>query len=122
MIAALDSAILIGVAFHSRVWSLKWNKRRLRFDLRWFHALIACIVGIILITALYVFAFKDFNSAFKTVRYVGIAISAPFLFICFNEMLYLIRKLRVIIWKSIRYCDMLSFCGAVMVVILTLLF
>ena len=66
------------------MWSLKCNRKRLRFDLRWFHALIVCAVGVILVAALYVFAFKDFGSAFKTVRYVGIAIAAPFLFICLN--------------------------------------
>ena len=84
IIAGLDAAILIGVAMHSRVWSLKWGGLRLRLNLRWYYALTACFVAVICIAALYFFAFKDFDSAFKTVRYVGIGLSAPFLFLCFN--------------------------------------
>jgi len=84
IIAALNAGILISISMHSRVWSLTWKGKKLRFDLRWFHALTVCFVGIILIAALYLLAFKDFGSAFLAVRYIGIAISAPFMFICFN--------------------------------------
>ena len=80
----MDAAILIGVSMYSRIGSLKIKGKQLRLNLRWFHSLILCIFGGVLIGGLYFFAFKDFDSAFVTVRYVGIGMSAIFIFICFN--------------------------------------
>jgi hypothetical protein len=41
-------------------------------------------IAIILIIGLYIFAFNNFMLAFEFVRYAGIVIAFPFVFICLN--------------------------------------
>lgn len=78
---------------NSYVWSIKYNGKLINIELRWRQILAICVVGVALAAALYLFAFKDFIAAFITLRYVGIMVSTFFIFICFNEVLYLIKAL-----------------------------
>jgi len=84
IIAAFNAGILISVAIHSKIYSLKWKGKKLRFYLRWFHAIVFPLTILILVAGFYFFASKNLDYAFKALRYTGIGISAPFLFICFN--------------------------------------
>ncbi len=90
----IDAIILVGVAMHSHIWSIKYKGRRIKFNLKWVQMLIACISTVVVIFGLYFFAINNFDSAFVTVRYVGIVLSSFFVFLCFNEVFYLIRRLR----------------------------
>lgn len=121
-ISALNALILIGVAMNSYIWSIKYKGKRITIVLRWGHILGACIIGIVLALALYIFAFKSFGSAFLTLRYVGIVISVFFVFICFNEIFYLARVLKKPCYKAIRYCDFISLICTIIVMIISLLF
>lgn len=82
---------------NSYIWSLKYKGKSIKIVLKWFHILGACIIGVILALAMYLFAFKSFGSAFITLRYVGIVVAVFFVFICFNEIFFLFRGLRKVI-------------------------
>lgn len=107
---------------HSYMWSIKYQHRRIKISLRWFHILMACVVGVVLFGALYLFAFKEFASAFLTLRYVGIVVSIFFVFVCFNEVLYLFHELKKRILNKIRICDIGSGICTIIVTILAFLF
>jgi hypothetical protein len=84
------------------------------------------LVGVALAAALYLFAFKDFMAAFVTLRYVGIGASSFFVFICFNEVLYLVKVLIEPVFKlfgvEVRRCELLSFSCTLGITILALFF
>lgn len=60
------------------------------------------LIGFILLSV------SDFSSAFKVLRYVGIGVAAIFMYVCFNECFYLIKDMRVPVWKIVRRCDIAS--------------
>jgi hypothetical protein len=108
ILSVINALIIIGVAMYSHIWSIRINLRPLRFDLKRIPFLIFNIVGSGLILLLYLLAFKDYNKAMYTLRYAGVIISIPFVFLCWNELFFLIKKLRIRIFKFIRWCDIVS--------------
>lgn len=93
---------------HSHIWSIRINLRPLRFQLKWMPFLVFSVIGSIAIVLLTRFSANDKNIAFVALRYSGIIISIFFVFICFNEIVYLVKKLRKNVYKIIRLCDLIS--------------
>ena len=60
ILAALDACILVGVALHSEIWSIKFNGRRLGLTIRWPIVLIALLIMVAVSLILYFSAFRDF--------------------------------------------------------------
>lgn len=90
---------------HSHVWSIRINHRPLRYVLFWKPFLIFSAVGIALIFSLYFLTFKDFSKTTVAIRYFGVMLSIFFVFLCFNEMLFLVKGLKKRAYKWVRYCD-----------------
>ena len=122
IISVINAIVMAGVAMHSHIWSLKYNERRLKFNLRWFHALAVSLIITLLVFGLYFFAMNYFNEAFLSVRYVGVLISFFFVYLCVNEILFLFRPMRNPLFKMVRVCDAASITAAVVSTILGFLF
>ena len=116
IISFINTAIIIGVALHSRIWSLRYNMYPIAIELKWHRFLIFMLVGIAIATGFYIMAADQFKNANIGAMYVGLIISLFFSFICWDEALFLSSKLRKSVWKfgqgkqakSIRICDILS--------------
>lgn len=119
-IALINAAIIIGVAMHSHVWSIRINHRPLRYVLYWKNFLIFSVVGIALIFFLCFLTYKDFWKAFAFIKYFGLVFSIFFVFLCFNETFFLIKKLRKPIYNIVRLCDICS--GFMTVAVITVAF
>lgn len=117
-IALINACIIVGVAMHSHVWSIRINQRPLRYVLKWKNFLIFSAVGVGLILSLYFSTYRDLWKSFTVIRYFGIIFSLFFVFICLNESIYLIKRLRKPVYKIIRQCDAISGVVAVFLVIL----
>jgi hypothetical protein len=93
---------------HSHVWSIRINHRPLRYVLFWKPFIVFSAVGIGLILFLYFFTYRDFWKAFAFIKYFGISFSFPFVFLCFNECFYLLKRLRKQLFRIVRQCDAIS--------------
>lgn len=92
----------------SHVWSIRINLKPLRFELKWIPFLIFSIAGNITVIFLLQFGYHDSGKAFVIIRYFGVALSIPFLYLCLNEIFYLLKSLRSRVFKFIRWCDIIS--------------
>ena len=117
ILAGLNAFILIGVAFHSQVWSIKYKGRRLGFRVRWQYVLIICLIVVAISIVLYLAAFKDLQTAFVGLHYFGIVFSGFFIFICLNEIFYLFKIMRISLYSYFRICQALSIFLSLLVVI-----
>lgn len=80
------------------------------------------VVSVVLLVGLSLLAVSDFSMAFSVLRYFGIGVAAIFVFVCFNECFYLVRRLRQPVYKAVRQCDLASLaCATVVTVIACLL-
>lgn len=104
----------------SHVWSIKINLKPLRFQLKWLPFLIFSVAGSVTIILLLKFAFKESGAAFGFIRYGGIVIGIPFMFLCLNEIFFIGTKLKKRVYKFLRWCDIISF--ALTVIVSTLAF
>jgi hypothetical protein len=95
ILTVINAVIIVAVAMHSRIWSITWKGLPLSLELKWIPFAFFNVVSVVLFIGLYVFAVNDFSSAFLTLRYVGVGVAAVFVFICFNECFYLVKRLRV---------------------------
>jgi hypothetical protein len=117
ILAGLNAFILIGVARHSEVWSIKISGKRLRLTIGWIHVLVALSILLAITLVLYFLAFRDFERAFVGLHYFGIITSISFIFICFNEVFYLAKTFRYSIYKQLRICECCSLAMTIIVVI-----
>ena len=123
VISFIDAAILVGVAMHSYAWSIRINLQPLRYQLKWIPFLIFSIIGDVLIIILFGFsASSESTIAFIIIRYLGVVISVPCVFLCFNELFYLIKQLQKPLFKMIRRCDFISFVLTLAIVSLEFFF
>ena len=100
---------------HSYAWSIKINLKPFRLQLRWIPFLIFSIIGDVAVILLLKVPSKDSKVSFDIIRYAGIAVSVPCVFLCLNEMFYLVSFLRKPVKKFIRGCDLLSILLAIVV-------
>ncbi len=107
---------------NSHIWSITWKGLPLRLELKWIPFAVFNVVSVVLFIGLYVFAVNDFSSAFLTLRYVGVGVAAVFIFICFNECFYLVKRLRIQAWKWVRWCDAASLLCTIILTTLSVLF
>lgn len=110
MLACINAAIIIGVAMHSYAWSIKVNLQPLRFQMRWIPFLVFSIAGDGVIIILLKFTTKESYIGFNLIRIFGVIVAIPCMFLCFNEILYLFKKLQNRVFKFVRWCDIISFC------------
>ena len=82
--AFINAAVIIGGAMHSYAWSVRIQLKPLRIILKWVPFLIFSVVGDFGIAILLKFATKGTNLAFDMIRYAGVTVSIPCIFICFN--------------------------------------
>jgi hypothetical protein len=69
---------------HSHIWSIKYKGLPLAIELKWIPFVVFNIVSVTFLIGLTLLAYKDFSTAFETLRYFGVGVSMFFLFICFN--------------------------------------
>lgn len=105
----INAAITIGVALHSKIWSIRIQNRLLSIELKWYRFLIMIVIVYLLILVLYIYASEQFNGSNKILGYLGIVVAYIFTFICVDEIFFLVRKLKKEIFKAIRLCDVMSF-------------
>ena len=84
IISVLDTIIILSVAMHSYIWSIKKDSKPFSIELKWILFVLISLVGIILFIALYIFAINDITNAFISLQYFGIGISFFFLALCLN--------------------------------------
>lgn len=82
LIAFINAAITIGVALHSRIWSIRFEGRPLSIELKWSRFTVIMLVIFILVIVLYVYARDQFSNANKVLTYIGLIMSYIFCFIC----------------------------------------
>lgn len=56
IITIINAAITIGVALHSKIWSIRYQNRLLSIELKWYRFLIMILVVYALIAVLYIYA------------------------------------------------------------------
>lgn len=92
----------------SHIWSITWNGIPLSLELKWVPFAVFNVVSVAFFIGLYVFAVNNFSNAFLTLRYFGVGVAAFFVFVCFNECFYLIKRFRIQAYKWLRWCDVAS--------------
>lgn len=122
LIAIINTAIIVGVAMFSHVWSIKINLKPLRVQLKWIPFLIFSVAGSVAIILLLKFAFKESGAAFNFIRYGGIVIAIPFTFLCFNEIFFIATRLKKRVFKFLRWCDVISLALTVVVITFAFIF
>ncbi len=129
MIGLINAALTIGVALHSRIWSIKFNEKPLRIQLSWKKfAIIMVILVIVGLTLFFIARINDqeFKQANVVLKYIGLVVSFVFTFICFNEMLYLYRPMKVTVYETriyqFRICEVVSLALAVICFVISLFF
>ena len=119
LISLLNAAVIIGVALHSRIWSIRYKCYPLAIELKWNRFLIFILLSCSVGAGLYFYARDQFKNANIVIRYIGLVISLFFCFICADEVFFLIPQLKRKLYKvvkvkknswnqSIRLCDFLS--------------
>ena len=117
LISAMNSVIIIGVALHSRIWSIRYKRYALAIELKWHRFLIFILVVAAIVLALYIYASNQFKNANIALRYLGLVVAWVFCFICWDEILFLFVPLKKKLFKvgdgigamKIRICDVASF-------------
>jgi hypothetical protein len=103
---------MVGVALHSRIWSIKLkNNRALGIPVRW--------VWLTILTAAVIatgglFIFLDSNGKKGRlfgylIEITGDIIALIFGIIILDEVFFLVSKFKKKVWKFVRICDILSF-------------
>ncbi len=103
---------------HSHVWSIRYKQRPLRYVLFWKPFLAFSIVGVGLVLFITLFTYRDFWRAFASIKYIGIASSIFFVFLCLNEVFFLVKRFKKVVKGIVRWCDVLS---GVLTVIITII-
>lgn len=117
MIAALNLVLMVGVALHSRLASYKWRNAEVGIKATW-KAVLVIVVVLVGVVVLLVKLEKLTQAA----KVIGCIIGPIFLMMCLNEGFFLIEPLRKPIVSPIRYCDVLSFLSAALILTLSLLY
>lgn len=124
LVGLINAAITIGVAMHSRIWSIRFNEKPLRILLTWKLFLLIMIILIVVGITFYLVASKEFKMANNIIKYLGIVVALVFTFICMNEVLYLFRPLKKVLiptnFYNIRLCEALSLLFALILFIVSL--
>jgi hypothetical protein len=84
LLSIINAAIIVGVAMHSYAWSIKINLKPLRVPLKWVPFLIFSVAGDAFVIMLLRFSPRDSSTAFDIIRYLGVIVSIPCVFICLN--------------------------------------
>jgi hypothetical protein len=84
IISIIDAIIILSVAMHSYIWSIKKNSKPFSIELKWIIFLLMSLIGTLLFIFLYIFAINNVTQAFIALQYFGIAISFFFLALCLN--------------------------------------
>ena len=82
VIAFINAAITIGVAMHSRIWSIRYNQRPLSIELKWPRFLIGMLAIVAMGSAIFLYAKDQFINANKILKYSGLAVAYFYAFIC----------------------------------------
>lgn len=105
---------------HSHVWSIRYDQKPLRYVLYWKQFLIFSIVGVGIVLLITLLTYRDFWRSFAFVKYIGIIVSIFFVFLCLNEVFFLIKKLKKTAKGMVRWCDIVS--GALTIVVTVIAF
>lgn len=111
MIAAINAAIILAVALHSRIWSYTYKNRELGIIASWKWLLPASLV----LTGLGVLV-QQLGVFLQAANICGAIVAAVCLTICLNEILYLIKALKKRVFKFVRICDIMSVSASIAIV------
>ena len=84
LISLFNSAIIVGVALHSRIWSIRYKHYPLAIELKWQRFLIFLMISLSIGAGLYFYAADQFKNANIVLRYIGLFISLFFSFVCWD--------------------------------------
>ena len=101
---------MVGVALHSRIWSIKRDKNRaLGVPVNWMWLVILTGIVIAVGGVLLYIDQREQNHIFgEVVKIVGDILALIFGFINLDELFFLVDRFRKKVYRSVRICDILS--------------
>lgn len=121
LLTVLNAAITIGVALHSKIWSIRYQRRPLSIELKWYRFFFIILVIGLLGTFLFFFSATQFEWANIVLKGAGLFVGFVYTFICSNEIFYLYRKFKKQVLGFVRICDILSLFASIGLLILAIL-
>lgn len=94
LITVLNAAITIGVALHSKIWSIRYQRKPLSIQLKWNRFFFLILVIGLLGTFLFFYSATQFEWANIILKGAGLFVGFVYTFICSNEIFFLYRTFK----------------------------